>query len=99
MAADNSVLLGLVEEFVSGQVDSKAAETSTGSSFTGLSRLCSFLDNFIAESLNKLSAKAARAPRVMLTATSCVTHAMSGCTLGLNTHIKPLLALHGVFAS
>uniref|UniRef100_A0A8C1M0J4 MMS19 nucleotide excision repair protein n=1 Tax=Cyprinus carpio TaxID=7962 RepID=A0A8C1M0J4_CYPCA len=30
MAADNSVLLGLVEEFVSGQVDSKAAETSTG---------------------------------------------------------------------
>uniref|UniRef100_A0A673GQR1 MMS19 nucleotide excision repair protein n=1 Tax=Sinocyclocheilus rhinocerous TaxID=307959 RepID=A0A673GQR1_9TELE len=28
MAADNSVLLGLVEEFVSGQVDSKAAETS-----------------------------------------------------------------------
>uniref|UniRef100_A0A673GQF8 MMS19 nucleotide excision repair protein n=1 Tax=Sinocyclocheilus rhinocerous TaxID=307959 RepID=A0A673GQF8_9TELE len=32
MAADNSVLLGLVEEFVSGQVDSKAAETVTGSS-------------------------------------------------------------------
>ncbi|XP_016368875.1 MMS19 nucleotide excision repair protein homolog [Sinocyclocheilus rhinocerous] len=30
MAADNSVLLGLVEEFVSGQVDSKAAETVTG---------------------------------------------------------------------
>ncbi|KAL1263819.1 hypothetical protein QQF64_004174 [Cirrhinus molitorella] len=30
MAADNSVLLGLVEEFVSGQVDSKAAETATG---------------------------------------------------------------------
>ncbi|XP_059386357.1 MMS19 nucleotide excision repair protein homolog [Carassius carassius] len=28
--ADNSVLLGLVEEFVSGQVDSKAAETATG---------------------------------------------------------------------
>lgn len=30
MAADNNVLLGLVEEFVSGQVDSKAADTSTG---------------------------------------------------------------------
>ncbi|XP_067224909.1 MMS19 nucleotide excision repair protein homolog [Chanodichthys erythropterus] len=30
MAADNSVLLGLVEEFVSGQVDSKATDTATG---------------------------------------------------------------------
>lgn len=30
MAADNNVLLGLVEEFVSGQVDSKATDTSTG---------------------------------------------------------------------
>uniref|UniRef100_A0A671LU28 MMS19 nucleotide excision repair protein n=1 Tax=Sinocyclocheilus anshuiensis TaxID=1608454 RepID=A0A671LU28_9TELE len=34
MAADNSVLLGLVEEFVSGQVDSKAAETVTGSALS-----------------------------------------------------------------
>ncbi|XP_056324944.1 MMS19 nucleotide excision repair protein homolog [Danio aesculapii] len=30
MAADNNVLLGLVEEFVSGQLDSKATDTSTG---------------------------------------------------------------------
>ncbi|XP_055032497.2 MMS19 nucleotide excision repair protein homolog [Misgurnus anguillicaudatus] len=30
MAADSSVLLGLVEEFVSGQVDSKATETAAG---------------------------------------------------------------------
>ncbi|XP_051968695.1 MMS19 nucleotide excision repair protein homolog [Xyrauchen texanus] len=30
MAADSCVLLGLVEEFVSGQVDSKATETATG---------------------------------------------------------------------
>ncbi|XP_043086941.1 MMS19 nucleotide excision repair protein homolog [Puntigrus tetrazona] len=30
MAADHGVLLGLVEEFVSGQVDGKAAETATG---------------------------------------------------------------------
>ncbi|XDV45165.1 hypothetical protein PO909_013302 [Leuciscus waleckii] len=30
MAADNSLLLGLVEEFVSGQVDSKATETASG---------------------------------------------------------------------
>ncbi|XP_050980877.1 MMS19 nucleotide excision repair protein homolog isoform X2 [Labeo rohita] len=30
MAADNSVLMALVVEFVSGQVDSKAAETATG---------------------------------------------------------------------
>ncbi|XP_056626841.1 MMS19 nucleotide excision repair protein homolog [Triplophysa dalaica] len=30
MAADSSVLLGLIEEFVSGQVDSKATETAAG---------------------------------------------------------------------
>ncbi|XP_051522509.1 MMS19 nucleotide excision repair protein homolog [Myxocyprinus asiaticus] len=30
MAADSNVLLGLVEEFVSGQVDSKATETASG---------------------------------------------------------------------
>jgi len=40
MAADNSLLLGLVEEFVSGQVDSKATETASGSSFIGLSHVC-----------------------------------------------------------
>lgn len=43
MAADSSVLLGLVEEFVSGQVDSKAIETATGSLCLCLCRLRIFL--------------------------------------------------------
>lgn len=39
MAAGSALLVGLVEEFVSGQQDSKAADTATGISATFLSDL------------------------------------------------------------
>ncbi|XP_016150386.1 MMS19 nucleotide excision repair protein homolog [Sinocyclocheilus grahami] len=74
MAADNSVLLGLVEEFVSGQVDSKAAETVTGSAFIGVSRLGCFL-SVSAPTLNESSQKTQRERRnasLMLAERSCV---------------------------